>query len=484
MHVRTTASIAAMALLACACAPQEARFDPLTLPPAKLGDELKARFYFKPPHPAPPVVADRAEGQALDAQSFLAYPDLDRAYSPEARERAKVLARDLVRDAPGLSHEGFVLRAMEITALADNGHTAIGEYAWQKNTPRLPVRTYPFADGLYILRAQAAYADLLGARVDAIDAHPVEDVFRGIRRYAGGTEGHRRTRLLPLFESPAFLAEAGLARERHALTYSGVLADGRPFERRIEAEDRDRAAPVTGSERLLFPSDPAGALHMSSFIPLDAALPVSLQEPTRLFTMAALPSNGLYVALRDNMGSDDENLPAFLAGVLERCAHEKPAFVVIDFRMDGGGNYTLSHPFVVALAELVRGKARLYALTSNWTFSAAITTVAALKTFARGDLTIVGEPVGDRLDFWAEGGALPLPNLAANAYYETGHHVYDGPCDTIDCFWINRFYPVRVDTLEPDIAAPLTFAAYRERRDPALEAVLAREKDAKPRHLP
>lgn len=483
MQLRTTA-IAAMALLACACAAQDGRFDPLTITPAKFEDELKARFYFKPPQPAPAQAADRAQGQALDAAYFADYPDLDRAYSPEARERAKALARDLVRDAPGLSHEAFVLRAMEITALADNGHTSLGSYAWRKNTPRVPLRAYPFPDGLYVLRARAADADLLGARIDAIDGHPVEEVFAGLRRYAGGTEGHRRTRLLPLFESPAFLFETGLARERHALTYSGVLADGRPFERRIEAEDRDQAAPIAGSERLLFPSDPAGALHMSSFIPLDAQLPVSLQDRGRLFTMAALPARGLYVALRDNMGNDQESLPAFLAAVLERCARDKPAFVVLDFRMDGGGNYTLSHPFVAALAELVRDKARLYALTSNWTFSAAITTVAALKTYARGNVTIVGEPVGDRLDFWAEGGALPLPNSAINAYYETGRHVYDGPCDAIDCFWVNRFYPVRVDTLEPDIAAPLTFAAYRARRDPALEAVLAREKDAKTAHLP
>ena len=483
MQLRT-AAITAMAFLACACAPQEARFDPLTLPPANFEGELRARFYFPPPQPAPPTVADRAEGQALDAAYFAGFPDLDRAYSPEARERAKALAHDLVRDASTLSHEAFVLRAMEITALADNGHTAIGEYAWQKNTPRVPVRAYPFADGLHILRARTENADLLGARVDAIDGRPVEEVFQGLRRYAGGNDAHRRTRLLPLLESPAFLAEAGLARERHALTYSGVLADGRPFERRIEAEDRDRAAPVAGSERLLFPSDPAGALHMSSFFPLDAALPVSLQERTRLFTVATLPSNGLYVALRDNLGNDGESLPAFLAGVLERCARDKPAFVVVDFRMDGGGNYTLSHPYVVALAELVRDKGRLYALTSNWTFSAAITTVAALKTFARGHVTIVGEPVGDRLDFWAEGGALPLPNIPANAYYETGRHVYDGPCDAIDCFWVNRFYPVWVNTLDPDIPAPLTFAAYRARRDPALEAVLAREKDAKPARLP
>ena len=479
--------LAVLALSAIAlggCATEAPGFDPLTVAPASFGDELHARFYPKAPGPAPARVADRGQGQALDAAYLAAYPDLDRAYSPEARERAKALARDLVRDAPRLSHEAFVLRAMEITALADNGHTAVGQDAWRRNTPRLPLRTYHFADGLRVLRARTENNDLLGARVDAIDGHSIEDVLGTLRRYAGGTDAHRRTRLLPLLESPAFLAEAGIARERHALTYAGVLADGRPFERHIEAEDRDRAAPVSDSERLLFPGDPAAGERMSSFLPRDAALPVSLGEASRLFTMAALAPDGLYVALRDNMGNRDESLPAFLAAVLERCAREKPAFVVVDFRMDGGGNYTLSHPFVVALAELLRDKSRLYALTSPWTFSAAITTVAALKTFARGALTVVGEPVGDRLDFWAEGGALALPNVGLNAYYETGRHVYDGPCDAVDCFWLNRFYPVRVDTLAPDIAAPLTFAAYRAGRDPALEAVDAREKDAKPRRLP
>jgi hypothetical protein len=33
-----------------------------------------------------------------------------------------------------------------------------------------------------------------------------------------------------------------------------------------------------------------------------------------------------------------------------------------------------------------------------------------------------------------------------------------------------------VRTLDPDIHAPLTFAAYRERRDPAMEAVLVRQR--------
>jgi hypothetical protein len=36
-------------------------------------------------------------------------------------------------------------------------------------------------------------------------------------------------------------------------------------------------------------------------------------------------------------------------------------------------------------------------------------------------------------------------------------------------------YPVRVRTLDPDVPAPLTFAAYSTNRDPAMEAVMARE---------
>jgi hypothetical protein len=115
-------------------------------------------------------------------------------------------------------------------------------------------------------------------------------------------------------------------------------------------------------------------------------------------------------------------------------------------------------------------------LTSAWTFSAAITTVAALKDEGGRQVTIVGEEVGDRLDFWAEGGSFELPNAFVLAHYTAAHHVYDGPCrDLNQCFWLNYRYPVRVPSLAPAIRAPLTFAAYRERRDPAMEAVLARE---------
>jgi hypothetical protein len=89
---------------------------------------------------------------------------------------------------------------------------------------------------------------------------------------------------------------------------------------------------------------------------------------------------------------------------------------------------------------------------------------------------IVGEEVGDRLDFWAEGGSFKLPNAFLSVSYAAGRHVYNAPCtDRETCFWLNDRYPVRVTTLHPDIEAPLTFTAYRAGRDPAMDAVLARQ---------
>jgi hypothetical protein len=103
--------------------------------------------------------------------------------------------------------------------------------------------------------------------------------------------------------------------------------------------------------------------------------------------------------------------------------------------------------------------------------------VSALRQFGGERVVIVGEPVGDRLDFWAEGGAFELPNSSIRVLFTSGRHNYGiAPCEDENCFWLNLLYPVRVESLEPDLPAPLTYAAYRERRDPAMEAVEAHER--------
>jgi hypothetical protein len=57
--------------------------------------------------------------------------------------------------------------------------------------------------------------------------------------------------------------------------------------------------------------------------------------------------------------------------------------------------------------------------------------------------------------------------------YATERHDYRTGCQEADCHGPIRTHPIRIMTLEPDIPAPLTFTAYREGRDPAMEAIAA-----------
>lgn len=462
----------ALLLVAASCAGVNLP-DPRAMDDATFERELVARFQYGPPEPGPAEVDDQSAGQSADAAYLARFPEFDRAYSRAARAEAQRLLTRLQADAGSLSHEQFVLRVAEIAALADNGHTSIGENAFKKNTPRLPLRTYQFADGLYVVWAAPALADLLGARIDAIDGRTIGDLNAAMRRYAGGTDARRQRALTAMLESPALLQAAGLASARDALTLRGVLLTGAAFERRIAAEERDRSAWVSSSQRLLFPVW-EGAPMQSLLTPSDD-LPIYLRHSSNLFSLEALPERGLYVGLGYNDDADESPIDTFLESVLARIRAEQPAYVVVDLRMNSGGDYTKTYAFTQALPQTANG-APIYVFASSWTFSAAITTVAALKSAGGDQVVLVGEPVGDRLDFWAEGGTFNLPNAFIQVHYASGRHVYDGECrDRATCFWLLDRYPVRVRTLAPDIAAPLTFDAYRARRDPALDAVLARQ---------
>jgi hypothetical protein len=88
-------------------------------------------------------------------------------------------------------------------------------------------------------------------------------------------------------------------------------------------------------------------------------------------------------------------------------------------------------------------------------------------------VTIVGEPLGDRLDFYAEGREGCLPHARLCFHYATGRHHYDGPCsDWRTCFWLNWLFPVRVKTLGPDVPVSMTFADYLAGRDAAFDRAL------------
>jgi hypothetical protein len=141
--------------------------------------------------------------------------------------------------------------------------------------------------------------------------------------------------------------------------------------------------------------------------------------------------------------------------------------VVVDLRYNTGGDVGVARAFVDALAARARALgASVAVLTGRATFSAGIFHAAQLRL---AGARVVGEPPGDGLDFWSEGGNVILPRSGLAAHYADGFHSYSAaPLPPGVTPWLD----VDLDRLAPDAAVEPTFAEYRAGRDPVLEEAL------------
>ncbi len=156
----------------------------------------------------------------------------------------------------------------------------------------------------------------------------------------------------------------------------------------------------------------------------------------------------------------------------EKVRAEPPRNLVVDLRLNSGGNLQNARDFMSGLPALVSG--RIFVITAPSTFSAAISSVGYLKQAAPDRVTIVGEEAGDRLVFFAEGRPASAPNSKMMIGVATQRHDYQNGCKGYtDCHGPVVQFPIAVPTLQPGIPAPLRFADWVAGRDPALEAIKA-----------
>jgi hypothetical protein len=401
--------------------------------------------------------AQSVEGRAADLRFFrIEFLARDKSYSSAARTEAEARLGRLETEAPKMSQVAFDLELAKIVALADNGHTAYFASSRARHHNRVPIRFVPFGEEFYVLHADAANTDLLGARVDAIDDRSIGQFVATGRMLSGGTSAWR-DRSVPYFlESPEEMHALHQAKEPGAATYRFTMPDGKRLERRLVAKADSTANPWPG--RWLYGQ--ANAVW-------------AFQEPGKPFRWRDAPEiDGMVIELRQTHNAPDLPIRRFLDSMTAAIQRAKPRNIVVDLRMNGGGDLNTARDFMKSLPTLVPG--RIFVLTSPWTFSAAISSTGYLKQAGKDRVTIVGEMAGDRLEFFSEGRVVTLPNSGGAILYATERHDYRTGCRGFsDCHGPVVRNPIAVPTLEPGLKAPWTIEAWRTGRDPAMEAVIA-----------
>jgi tetratricopeptide (TPR) repeat protein len=187
--------------------------------------------------------------------------------------------------------------------------------------------------------------------------------------------------------------------------------------------------------------------------------PLWLKDPQNKFWLQDLPDKrAVYVQLNQIGNKDDETMESFSKRLLELVASKPVDRLVLDLRLNRGGNGEFNRPIIRALikANKIDEKGKLFVLVGRSTWSAAQFLVNNLEDYT--EAIFVGEPTGGKRNSYGDSRRITLPNSGITVRVST--------------LWWQEDERDHRQWKAPELAADLKFDDYRNNVDPALKIAL------------
>lgn len=354
---------------------------------------------------------------------------------------------------PDLTTGQVKVGIMRLVAMVNDGHTRVRQESLGNHI--LPLTLHFFADGLYVVSADETHAAIVGGKVKKIGLMSAEDAYAAVRPLVSvdaDNESRRRLLAVNFLVMPEVLQAMGA-------TMSATLVD-----LVVEKEGRETTTSLSG--------EPAGSwddhgwvMEPQTWVNARAhasnPTPLWLRHPDRHYWHVFLDDRRtLYIQynqVQDEPGSDP--ISAYFPRVFKEADKRRVERVIIDVRLNGGGNNELNRPIWHALlkSDRLNQKGKLWVVIGPKTFSAAMNFVDDMEL--NTNAIFVGEPTGETPNMWGDPVSLKLPNSGIVVQTSTLWWQLEDPTDR---------RPYRA----PDITAEMTFADYAKNVDPVLNAIL------------
>lgn len=429
------------------------------------------RFVIEAPAIAYTKVTSLKEQQLQDLDYLSRYITVDKSFDSDTKRRAFLEGIAQLKKQLPLTVAAFEMGVAQLMSISDNTHTNVHPSRRARRLNAIPLRLYWFEDGLYVVMAQKEYKHLLGTRIKNINGIAVTDIVIKLKKWFGGSE-HRLKFFSPLFlMSPELMDAVHLGTDSTRLNLE--FDDGNSVL--IAASETAKDKPGYWPQLWLNPSaatSEAGwfslAAHKATALPFQHLH----QNVWHHFT-----DKGVYVQVNENADTETLKVSDYLNAVAEQAKKSKLAYAILDLRFNSGGDYHMVRPFINEMESHLKGNGNFYVILGNGTFSAGIITAALAKHVFGAKTKLVGEPAGDRLQFWADGGSsFLLPNSKIRLRIWTAYHDWKNGCtDWRKCFWITIFDGVAVDHLDLDQEVPLKFQDFVSGKDTVLDYIIRSE---------
>ncbi len=393
----------------------------------------------------------RLEGWSSDLNYFL---DLMERRHPNPfhtvdKKDWHAAANALRQRLPKLTDLEVVGGFMRLASMIGDGHTTVyppfdGPLAFHMT----PVWPYAFGDDWRIISAAPDFADLVGARIVAVEGVPMAEAAERLAAHLPSDNTMTHKWIVNVALQFAEVSQGVFGASDSCCLNVEVL---------LESGER-RTVQLPGGEIDRNPMAAWAPLHWPSVQP--EVSPLWLKNVDAKHWYEKFDDVGMIYA-QINQVRDDEtrSLEEFGRELRQVLSEGDYRHLVIDLRHNNGGNGYLNWPFV---RELVRTEALdhpdgLFVITGRRTFSAAMLLSSMIEFHT--DALFVGEPTGSRPQFYGEDTEFQLP--------------YSKLAGSISSRWFqNRF--ISDDErpwIAPDIVAELTFDDLRAGRDPAMQAI-------------
>lgn len=365
--------------------------------------------------------------------------------SPEQfrRERERIAS-----EIPKLSDNQVIREFARLVAMIGDGHTSI--FFWSnrmRGFRRYPIEYWYAKDGLIVLAAAPEYKHLVGMKVRRIGRGTVDEVVAATRPLLGLDNEFGVPKLTSLYiRVPEYLNAIGFAQDMEALELTLEDPDGRERKATIKPV----AVDVRPDWQLIKERD---------------ALPLWLRRRDEKWWFEYLKDNRL-IYLQFNsadvgVGQPEADFIAFCDRLVDTIRREDVDKLIVDLRWNSGGNHHRTRHLLNAIirSEKINQPGKLFTITSNNTFSAAVMHAARLEQFT--NTLFVGEPTSGRPNHSGELRRFYLPNNSGvEVRYSAMYEVQSSPGDLRPA-------------IMPHLKAELTAAEYRAGIDPAMREILA-----------
>lgn len=367
-----------------------------------------------------------------EAQRMHVHPERP-AYSKEFIDTIAALKRRV----PKSTDMTIKLGLRRAVAMLHDGHSGM---ALDSTMRMLPIDVYYFSDGVFVVNGIDDAGKFVGSKVVALNGKSIEDVSRAAAAYiTHDNDSDLRARLPGAVANTAILADIGAAN-----------ADGSVD---VTLEDRSgrRSVEHMTSGRLRRPVGLAART--------EAAQPFYLDRKRIYWTRDLPEAQALYLNFNAVGEMDTLRLPAFSRRVAEQLQNPTYRNLIVDVRLNGGGNTFLLPPLIQAIASFAASDTtrHVYVITSRHTFSAAQNFVSKLEWLLNP--TFVGEPTGSAPNFTGESTGTVLPYSGIQMGISNRMHM-------------NSDWEDKRVWIAPQIPAPLSSADFFAGRDPALQAII------------